>query len=81
MSHMSTVGLRQMQRNLSAILRRVEQGEEILVTRRKRVVARLVAPDQATGGRLEWPDFAARAQGIHLKGKPISATIREERER
>ena len=77
---MSTVGLRHMQRNLSAILRRVEQGEEILVTRRKRVVARLLAPDHLARSRPDWPDFTARARGIRIKGKTITATIREERD-
>jgi prevent-host-death family protein len=37
-----TVGINELRANLSAILRRVEQGEMIEITRRGRVVARLV---------------------------------------
>jgi antitoxin (DNA-binding transcriptional repressor) of toxin-antitoxin stability system len=80
MSHMTTVGLRQMQRNLSAILKRVDQGEEVLVTRRKRVIARLVAPAPVLTGRPQWPDFVTRAKTVKLKGRSLADTIREERE-
>lgn len=38
----TTVGIRELRANLSAILRQVEQGQIVEVTRRGRVVARLV---------------------------------------
>jgi prevent-host-death family protein len=39
---METVSIREAQRNLSAFLRRVENGEKIAIRRRNRVVARLI---------------------------------------
>ena len=78
--HMKTVSLRQMQHNLSAILRQVDHGHSVLVTRRNRVVARLVPAEAAPSAKLEWPDFVSRAKSIILKGVPLSQTIDEERE-
>lgn len=77
---MIKVGLRQMQRNLSAVLRRVGQGEEVYVTRRNRVVARLISAESSSPVALKWPDFSARAQAVRVKGKPLSDTIQEDRE-
>jgi antitoxin (DNA-binding transcriptional repressor) of toxin-antitoxin stability system len=80
MLHMKSVSLRQMQHNLSAILREVDRGREVLVTRRKRVVARLVPPSAIPAGKIRWPDFRGRTAAIKLKGPPLTQTLREERE-
>lgn len=75
--NMKTVSLRQMQHHLSDALRQVDQGQELLVTRRGRAIARL-APVQPAQGRANWPDFAGRA--IRVKGEPLSAAILDERD-
>ena len=77
MLHMKSVTLRHMQHHLSDVLRHVDQGNEVLVTRRRRAVARLV-PVAAAGTRAKWPDFAARV--ARIKGAPLSATILAERD-
>lgn len=46
---MTTVSTRQLKDKLSAYLRRAEGGEQIIVTRGKRVVAALVPFDEASG--------------------------------
>ncbi len=75
MTHMKTVTLRQMQHNLSEIVRQIDHGEEIVVTRRGRPMARLV-PIIPQKTRAEWPDFAARA--VRAK-RSLSDVIIEER--
>lgn len=57
-----SVGVHEAKTNLSQLLHDVERGEEIEITRRGAVVARLVAPEQrrrvlgADHGRFEVPD-------------------------
>ena len=58
-------------------MRHVDQGQEILVTRRRRPIARLV-PAQPPAAKVKWPDFAVRT--ARLKGRPLSATILAERD-
>lgn len=73
---MKTVSLRQMQHHLSDVMRAVDQGQEVVVTRRRRAVARLVPIKAASP--LIWPDFAARS--VRLQGPPLSETILADRE-
>ncbi len=75
--HMKSVPLRMMQHHLSEVIRAVDQGNEIIVTRRKRPIARL-SPVNPAATKRAWPDFAARADRI--KGRPLSKTILEERD-
>ncbi len=77
MWHIKSVTLRHMQHHLSDVLRHVDQGNEVIVTRRGRAVARLV-PMSPAGTRAKWPDFAARV--ARVKGAPLSATILAERD-
>ncbi len=68
------------QHNLAKVLREVEAGRELAITRRKKIVARLLPP-HATD-KVEFPDFAARAAGIWkngCKGSGTSALIDESR--
>jgi len=62
MYDMKAVPVRELQREIRAILDRVEHGESLEITRRGRPVARLVP---AKGVRAEaWPDLAARARKV-----------------
>ena len=77
---MKTTTVREVQHNLNKVLRWVEDGEAVAITRRKRVVAKLV-PSTSTG-RMEWPDFTKRMKSIWGKaprGKAASKVIIEER--
>ncbi|MGH7859735.1 MAG: type II toxin-antitoxin system Phd/YefM family antitoxin [Candidatus Binatia bacterium] len=59
---MKAVNVRELQREVGAILDRVERGESLEITRRGRPVARIVP---TTPTRAEaWPDLAARARKI-----------------
>jgi len=84
MSDMKTTTVRDMQHRLSALLSEVERGEEITITRRGKVVARLVPPPRPVEQSLRWPDSLARMQRIFPAGPPTgtpaSAIIDEQRE-
>ena len=69
---MKSVSLRHMQHHLSDVLRHVDQGQEIIVTRRRRAIARLV-PAHPAPTKVKWPDFATRS--ARIKGAPLSTTI------
>jgi prevent-host-death family protein len=60
MSYMrKTVSIRELQQNLKRVMARVERGEVVDVTRRRRPVARL-APVRPIGSNAAWPDLKAR---------------------
>ncbi len=79
---MKIATVRQVQHKLAALLEEVRKGQEIAVTKRGQVVARIV-PARSAKGPVVWPDSAARmkrlAAGAAL-GTPASRIIRETRE-
>jgi prevent-host-death family protein len=71
MSHMERVGVRELRRQASAILRRVAAGESVEVTDRGRPVAVLLKTMPSGLGRLEREGLLRRAQGDLLDLAPI----------
>jgi len=65
----NSVSVRELQQNLKRIMARVERGQVIEVTRRRRPVARL-APVRATAPVSPWPDLDARAHAVFGYGMP-----------
>lgn len=65
MSYMAkaSVSVRELQQNLKRVMARVERGETVEVTRRRRPVARL-APAKATQPLADWPDLEARTRSV-----------------
>ncbi|MGH9372302.1 MAG: type II toxin-antitoxin system Phd/YefM family antitoxin [Vicinamibacterales bacterium] len=59
----STVSIRELQQNLKRVMARVERGEVVEVTRRRRPVARL-APAKVSGPLSSWPDLDARSRAV-----------------
>lgn len=55
---MKTATVRTLRNDYAKLLRRVETGEEISISRRGRIVARLV-PAHPTAGRVDWSQSAA----------------------
>ncbi len=79
-THMRRSSVREVQHNLPKILRAIDAGEVVEITRRNRVVARLVPA--ATRPSAGLPDFVARARAIWggRSGKrPASAVVIEGR--
>jgi antitoxin (DNA-binding transcriptional repressor) of toxin-antitoxin stability system len=61
---MKTVSVRELQQNLKRVLERVERGETVEVTRRRRVIGRLSPPPASPRGRVVWPDLNERARRV-----------------
>jgi len=76
---MPTVTVRELQKNLKHALLRVERGETLQITRRRRPVARLTPDITSTASKKKfepWPDLAARSakiMALNPKGKPVDA--------
>ena len=83
MSYMagSSVSIRELQQNLKRVMARVERGEVVEVTRRRRPVARL-GPVKPTGPISNWPDLEARTRAVfgdRVIAPGGSDTVREAR--
>ena len=74
---MKTVSVRDARNHLKALLDRVAAGEEIVIVRRGKAVARLVPPARK---RRRLPDLTAFRATIDLKGEPVSITVGKARE-
>jgi antitoxin (DNA-binding transcriptional repressor) of toxin-antitoxin stability system len=63
MYHMTKASVRDLRYDFKKIERLLLQGEEIQITKRRRVIARLV-PERAEGAK-KMPDFEARVRKIY----------------
>ena len=63
MYHMKKASIRDLRYQFRKIERLLRQGEEIQITKRRRVIARLV-PESVEGAK-ELPDFLARLRSIY----------------
>lgn len=74
---MITVNTREARSRMSELLDEAEHGTVIEITRRGKVVARLVPAGIEEPRRL--PDLGDFRAGIEMGGEPMSATIRKSR--
>jgi prevent-host-death family protein len=75
---MKTANVQQVPQRWAEILRWVAAGEEVEVTQRNKVIARVVPASESA----PQPDFLARAKAIwgeRPAGKPLSAVVAEAR--
>jgi prevent-host-death family protein len=83
MLNMKTATVRDVQHHFRKVMAWVEQGEEVVVTRRNKTVARLIPCSPARPAAVPLPDFAGRARaiwGARRKGASLSGAILAERE-
>ena len=80
--HMRKKSVRDLRYRFAAVEDLLQSGEEIVITKRKRVIARLLPPAPARPTRR--PDFLARLKKLY-RGKPLKVSGAEllaaERER
>jgi antitoxin (DNA-binding transcriptional repressor) of toxin-antitoxin stability system len=78
---MRTATVRQLQHNLKDVMHWVDFGEEVQITRRSQVIARMI-PDRPIPKAIKWPDFAKRVQSVFKKnrGKTLTEILLEGRE-
>lgn len=78
---MKTASVRELQHHLKRILDVIDHGEEIIITRRNRKIAKIVPlrEDSLIG---EWPDFVNRSRKVKklVEGRSLSELIMEDRE-
>jgi len=73
---METATVGEIQKNFAEILRKIKSGEEIIVTKRGELVAKITA--LGAKRTVDWPDFFGEC--IELEGKPLSEIVAEDRE-
>jgi len=73
---MQTVNVKEARKKLSSLLNRVETGEEVVITRRGHVVAKLVPMQK--GGDL--PSLHKFRSSIRSSDKPLSRDIVDSRQ-
>lgn len=73
---MVKVTVREARARLRELLDRVAAGEEVVLTRRGKEVARLVPPQR----KKRLPDLSTFRASIELKGEPASRTVVQLRE-
>jgi len=83
MHHMNTASIRDLRYGFSKIERLLNQGEEIQITKRRKVIAKLVPEKPSV--RPELPDFRARMRAIfgdkmlEVSGAELISQDREDR--
>jgi len=70
------INVKDLRNHLAQFIAQVEAGEEIVITRRGKVVARLVPPSQSP---TQFPDLTDFRASIELKGEGLSETVSKER--
>lgn len=71
------INAKQARRKLSALLKQVEKGDEVVVLRRGKQVARIVP---LRGQERCLPSLSEFRASIKIKGKPLSAAVSHSRE-
>lgn len=81
MLNMNKASVREVQHHFSDILQRIKEGEEVYITKRNKIVAKIVPHNEIRQEPVKYPDFVARAKKIceAPRGKPLSDTVIEER--
>ncbi len=69
---MAEASVKDVRNNLRAYLDRAEAGEEIIVLRRGKEVARIVPPRRERG---RFPDLTEFRKSIEIRGEPASETL------
>ena len=80
-SNMKKASVREVQHNLAAVLDLVARGQQVAVTKRGHVIAKIV-PAEPVRAAVTWPDSAARMKRLRRAGDtgtPPSRLIREMR--
>ena len=73
---MSEVNVKELREQLAQYIAQAEAGEEIVITRRGKVVARLMPPETTPP---EFPDLTEFRASINLQGESLSRTVVQER--
>ena len=70
------ISVKEARTKISSLLDKTQKGEEVIILRRGKKVARLV-PMSNKGKR--FPDLGTFRKSISIKGKPLSKTVIQQR--
>ncbi len=73
---MKTASVRDLRQHFASLLTWIKEGQEIKITMRRKVIARLVPERRARKPAHKMPDFAARMKSVHGRRIISSATAR-----
>ena len=80
---MRTASLRQVQHNFGEVLRWLADGDEVQITRRRKVVAKLVPANPARAAKVDWTaherDLNRAFPNGPLRGSPATDMVLEQR--
>ena len=71
---MEPVKLKETRRRLSALIRAAEHGESVAITRRGKIVAWLVPPEEKRRSK-KAPDLTEFRASLKARGKPLSQVV------
>ena len=76
------ISAKEARKRFSEILNLVSVGEEILITRRGNVEAKLIRHEEKDQAKKKkrFPDLTAFRESIEIKGEPLSETVIRNRE-
>jgi antitoxin (DNA-binding transcriptional repressor) of toxin-antitoxin stability system len=77
---MKTATVRELRNQFALVSRWIEEGEEVKITKRGRVFARIIPEPPASLGSRKVPDFARRVRRIFGKTRLTPQQSRELRE-
>jgi prevent-host-death family protein len=75
-NYMKSATVREIQKNFARVLKNIKAGEEIIILRRGKPVAKITSLEPKK--KIDWPDFYKKA--VKIKGQPLSDAVVEERE-
>ena len=79
---MKTATVRQLRHDFGSVLAWLEEGEEVEIKKRGKVVARMTPPRPRKGGKVQWPDILARLKSycgdFVLSDKALQALLDRE---
>jgi prevent-host-death family protein len=75
---MGSVNLKEARARLSDLVRTVEHGGSVTITRRGKIVARLIPPE-TTPAYKKAPDLSGFRASLKSEGKPLSQIVIENR--
>ena len=75
--HMKTATVRQLRTEFPKVLGWVNAGQEVAITRRRKVVASLIPAGDAPRRKLARPDFKARLRAIYADKVIPAATMKD----
>ncbi len=73
---MKKVKVNEVREHLAKYLSDAEKGEEIIITKHSRPIARLVPLEAPTSG---FPDLTKHRNSVKIKNQPLSETVIEQR--